>query len=78
MLHVNMKRNTYQQNIIHVVCCIMCVYVKTVEVQNKEVQKPSCRCPYKLRSYRLANNKIAREEKNNVKSLLNSRLTSLI
>ena len=47
----------------------MIVYVKTVELlENKEVQKtvPTCRCPYKLRSYRLANNKIAREEKNNV------------
>jgi len=32
MLHVNTKTNTYQQSVIHVVCCIMFVHVKTVEL----------------------------------------------
>jgi len=46
----------------------MIVYVKKVELLGKikRYKKLTCRCPYKLRSYRLANNKIAREEKNNV------------
>jgi len=65
MLHVNTKTNNYHQSTIHVVCCIMFVYVKTVELLEKikRYKKPTCHCPYKLRSYRLANNKIAREEK---------------
>jgi len=32
MLHVNTKTKNYHQSIIHVVCCIMIVYVKTVEL----------------------------------------------
>jgi len=49
--------------------CIMFVYVKTAELLEKKLRGTKTDLSlsiYKLRSYRLTNNKIARKEKNNV------------
>ena len=63
MLHVNMKTNSYQQSTIHVVCCIMFVYVKTAELLEKIEYKNRLVVVHISYENRLANNKIAREEK---------------